>query len=210
MNFVFDFGAVVCTWQPDLILAERFPARASSPTLAKALAADLFHHADWQAFDQGILSAHEVVQRSAQRLELDGPRLAQLVADIPEFLTPIPGTLQVLEELQKSRGGVGNTGKFGDVRLYFLSNMPAPIARVLEQRHAFLRWFDGGLFSADVLLIKPQPEIFHMMQARFHLDPAQTLFIDDLQANVDAAQACGWQALRFESPEQLQMHVKNR
>ena len=202
MNFVFDFGAVVFNWQPDQILAERFPTQAASPALANALAASLFQHADWQAFDQGRLSCDEVVQRSARRLELDAQVLTQLVADIPDFLTPISGTVQVMEALEARQRRVG------DVRLYFLSNMPAPIARVLEQRHAFLRWFEGGIFSADVLLIKPQPEIFRLMQTRFELEPAHTLFIDDLQANIDAARACGWQAVRFESPEQLQIHIK--
>ena len=91
-----------------------------------------------------------------------------------------------------------------DLRLYYLSNMPEPYARVLEQRHDFLQWFDGGMFSADVKMIKPQPDIFALLQSRYALAPAHTVFIDDLPANVDAARTHGWHAIHFESASQLE------
>jgi 2-haloacid dehalogenase len=40
--------------------------------------------------------------------------------------------------------------------------------------------------------------------------PERTLFIDDVQHNVDAARAAGWQALRFESPAQLGAELRGR
>ncbi len=91
----------------------------------------------------------------------------------------------------------------GDVRLYFLSNMPAPYARVLEERHPFIGWFDGGIFSGDVNLIKPEPAIYSLLAARHGLEPARTVFIDDMHANVQAARELGWQGIHFESPPQL-------
>jgi len=82
--------------------------------------------------------------------------------------------------------------------------MPAPCARILEQRHPFLQWFDGGMFSADVKTIKPQPEIFRMLESRYALASARTVFIDDLPANVGAARVHGWHASHFESATQLE------
>ncbi|HRA63620.1 MAG TPA: HAD-IA family hydrolase, partial [Burkholderiaceae bacterium] len=95
----------------------------------------------------------------------------------------------------------------GDVRLYFLSNMPAPFARTLERRHDFLSWFDGGIFSADVRLIKPDPAIYALLETRYLLDPARTVFIDDLAANVSAAQARGWRGVHFQSAAQAAPHL---
>lgn len=201
MNLVFDFGAVLFNWQPDEILRDWFPKRAQSLQQAKALAADVFHHPDWQAFDQGALALEDVVLRTSKRLELDSAKFGELVAQIPDRLTPIDGTVQLLRGLAQRRRAQG------DVRLHFLSNMPSPFARALEQRHEFLGLFEGGIFSGDVQLIKPQPEIFELLQHRFGLDPHHTLFIDDLKSNVQAAQACGWQAVQFETAQQLQQHL---
>ena len=201
MNIVFDFGVVLFTWQPDRFLPDFFPIRASSPELARALATDVFSHADWHAFDQGTLTTGEVVQRTSKRLDLDVQVLTGLVAAIPDLLTPVAGTVDILERLVLRRR------LKGDVSLYFLSNMPVPIARVLEQRHPFLSGFEGGIFSGDVKLVKPQPEIFDLMQQRFALQPGKTLFIDDLQRNVEAARTCGWNAVQFVSPDQLHQHL---
>jgi putative hydrolase of the HAD superfamily len=197
MNVVFDFGAVVFSWKPQELVRAAFPERAATPEQARALAEALFHHDDWQNFDRGTIAQHEVVARAAQRLALQPAAVEALVADIPSRLTPIPETVALLQRLRERRN------RQADLRLYYLSNMPEPYARVLEQRHDFLQWFDGGLFSADVRLIKPQPDIFGLLESRHRLAPARTVFIDDLPANVDAARRHGWQAIHFESASQL-------
>ena len=197
-NIVFDFGAVLFTWRPDLLVQEVFPSEAATPAAARKLASAIFHHADWLAFDGGMLELATVVERTAQRLQLAQASLSGLVHGIPEHLVPIPETLALLERLVKRRE------QQGDVHLYFLSNMPAPYARVLEQRHPFLAWFEGGVFSGDAKLVKPEPEIFQLLQTRYGLDPAKTLFIDDLPANVEAARTSGWQAIHFGSAAQVE------
>lgn len=198
MNIVFDFGAVVFSWKPESLVRAAFPVQAATPAAARSLAADLFHHDDWQNFDRGTIAQDAVVARAAQRLALPHADVQALVADIPNQLAPIADTLALLGRLRERRA------RQQDLRLYFLSNMPEPFARVLEQRHAFLQWFDGGVFSADVQMIKPQPDIFALLQSRYALAPARTVFIDDLPANVDAARAHGWHAIHFESASQLE------
>ncbi|MBP8287434.1 MAG: HAD-IA family hydrolase, partial [Rhodoferax sp.] len=138
----------------------------------------------------------------AQRLSLPLDAMHELVHGIGERLMPIEGTLLLLEQLRQRRDSSdGVTG------LYYLSNMPVPYARVLEQRFAFLRWFDGGVFSGDVKHIKPDPLIYQMLQERYQLPAAHTVFVDDLKANVHVAQSLGWRGIHFESPQQLQAEL---
>jgi putative hydrolase of the HAD superfamily len=198
MNIVFDFGAVVFSWRPLEIVRSTFPRHAASAEAAGQLAADIFHHADWQDFDRGMLEQAAVIERAALRLNLPHQDVQSLVASIPQHLTPLQGTVELLSRLRERRE------RLADIRLYFLSNMPQPYARVLEQRNPFLQWFDGGFFSGDVKLIKPQPEIFRMLESHYQLDCDRTVFIDDLPANVAAARAHGWQALHFESASQVE------
>jgi len=81
--------------------------------------------------------------------------------------------------------------------------MPAPYARVLEYRHAFFAWFDGGIFSGDVKMMKPHRGIYDLLTQRYGLQASETVFIDDSAANVAAARELGWKAIHCERPSQV-------
>ncbi len=198
MNIVFDFGAVLFNWQPGALLQQFFPERVTSAPAAQAMAKVLFGHADWHDFDRGVLDMETVIERTATRMALPRQATQRMVQGIGEHLQPMAETVALLRQLQDWRDTGG-----GDCRLYYLSNMPVPYARFLQAQHAFLRCFDGGLFSGDVQLAKPDPAIYLALQQRYALQPQDTLFIDDVLANVQAAQALGWQGLHFESPQRL-------
>ena len=198
MNYVFDFGAVLVTWQPVNLLAECFPQQADSPAHAGHLAHAVFGHADWQSYDRGTLSMAEVIDRTSARLGLDAQRFSALVGSIGQRLIPMEDSIAWLAGL-KARRDAGE-----DLRLYFLSDMPVDYARVLEQEHAFVRWFDGGIFSGDVGAIKPEAAIYQQLQDRHVLAPQQTVFFDDLLGNVQAARAQGWHAVQFHNAAQAQ------
>lgn len=200
-SVVFDFGAVLFEWQPQVIVHAALPDRAPDPAAARSLATAIFGHADWQAFDSGRLTLDDVVCRTAVRLDLPFQELGAMIDSIPGFLAPIEVTVKLLTELKARQAGEP------DLRLFFLSNMPMPFARVLESRHAFLSWFDGGIFSGDVGLAKPDPAIFGLAESRHGLRPESTLFIDDHLANVEAARARGWSAIHCLSPAELRSAV---
>ncbi len=203
MNLVFDFGAVLFAWQPAQLVATYFPKLAGTPQAAQRLAHAIFSHDDWRSFDRGAMSLDDVVQRTGQRLALPNAPLNGLVTGIGERLTPMEDTVSVLADLVHRRR------QRSDVRLYFLSNMPAPYARTLEHRHRFLQWFDGGIFSGDVQHIKPELAIYQLVQTRYALDPKRTLLIDDLKDNVDAACGLGWCGVEFVSAQQLRTSLAN-
>lgn len=202
MNVVFDFGAVLFTWRPVDLVAECFPDRAPTPAQAGHLAHEVFGHADWQAFDRGTATMEEVIDRTVVRLGLDRAALSKLVGEIGDRLVPMPDSIALLSKLDALRAQQQANG--GEpLKLYFLSNMPVPYARTLEHLHPFLQEFDGGIFSGDVLLIKPEPAIYQMLQSRYALEPAKTVFIDDLLGNIEAAQAQGWHGIHFKSAQQV-------
>ncbi|MGQ0711261.1 MAG: HAD family hydrolase [Rhodoferax sp.] len=195
-NLVFDFGAVLVAWQPVRLMEECFPDRSHDPAQAGHLAHQIFGHPDWQDYDRGAVSMDTVVQRTSARLGLNAERFGALVRSIGERLVPMAPSIAWLDTLRQARDAGA------PLRLYFLSNMPTDYARVLEQQHAFVGWFDGGIFSGDVGTIKPDPGIYQMLQQRHALVPQETVFFDDLLGNVQAAHACGWHGLQFHSVEQ--------
>ncbi|CAD6192160.1 unnamed protein product [Caenorhabditis auriculariae] len=58
--------------------------------------------------------------------------------------------------------------------------------------------FDVLIESCVEKVMKPQPEIYKMMEDRLGLAPNQILFLDDLQVNLDAAEARGWHTILVE------------
>jgi putative hydrolase of the HAD superfamily len=197
MNVVFDLGAVLLAWEPTRLVQAHLSEHAPTEAAAAALGRALFHHDDWLSFDCGTRSLDEAIARMALRLSLPGEKLDAMLGTLGERLEPIAVAVELLEGLF-ARRAAGEA-----LRLYYLSNMPAPYARAIERRHAFMRRFDGGVFSGDVKFLKPHREIYELLAVRHALDPAQTVFIDDSAANVEAARAFGWHAIHCTHPAAL-------
>jgi putative hydrolase of the HAD superfamily len=58
-------------------------------------------------------------------------------------------------------------------------------------RHLFPELFDAVVISAEVGMRKPEERIFLLATELLGLEPAECVFIDDIQENVAAAQAAG-------------------
>ena len=190
MNLVFDFGKVVFDWEPAALLARMLPAHAPDEAASHRLVGDFFQHfqGDWGEFDRGRLDAATLAERIEARTGIDRTEARAVIDAVPHALRPLPEVVRLLARLREA----GHA-------LYFLSNMPLPYADHLDATHDFLTHFDDGIYSARVGLIKPEPAIFALAVERFGIDPAETLFIDDVEANVLAARLAGWKAIRFES-----------
>lgn len=186
---VFDFGGVLVDWDPrhlyrklfdDPVEMERFLAEVCTSEW------HLEHDRGRPMAESCRLLADESAPELRPLIEAWGARFAEMVAG------EVPGTVAVLGEL-RDRG----------VPLYGLTNMPAEAMPWLRAAHPFLAWFDGIVVSGEERLVKPDPTVFRLLVDRFRLDPAATVFVDDVQRNVDAAAAVGLRAVRFESAAQL-------
>ena len=193
MKVVFDFGGVLFDWRPTAFLGRILPQYAPDEASAQALAASFFqgYGGDWAEFDRGTVEVPVLAQRIAARTGLSPAQVHAVIDAVPHELKPIAQSVDLLRTLH----GRGQA-------LYFLSNMPAGYANHLESTHDFVGLFESGVFSARVGLIKPEPAIFRHAEEALSLTPADTLFIDDVLHNVEAARDAGWQAVHFRNPAQ--------
>jgi putative hydrolase of the HAD superfamily len=88
-----------------------------------------------------------------------------------------------------------------------LSNMQHDMAAHARRNFAWMRHFDHQILSCELRLIKPDVEIFHRTVERIGVKPQEALFVDDREANVDAARTVGLRAIRFESSEKLRSEL---
>jgi putative hydrolase of the HAD superfamily len=85
-----------------------------------------------------------------------------------------------------------------------LSNMQHELYAFMIQR---LPWLDEGIFDVQCYshlagIAKPDVKIYTDLCAQLAVDPAQALFLDDKQPNIDGARAAGLQAELFTGDRQ--------
>jgi FMN phosphatase YigB (HAD superfamily) len=68
--------------------------------------------------------------------------------------------------------------------------------RVIED-HNLLSLFDEIIISGNLGIVKPQPDIYIQTLNKLNVAPEETIFVDDRQVNVDAAQKLGISSLLF-------------
>jgi FMN phosphatase YigB (HAD superfamily) len=84
-------------------------------------------------------------------------------------------------------------------RVFLLSNVGDLHWAHLDELYGLTTLGHGALPSFQAGVLKPDAAIYRAAEAEFELDPAQTVFIDDLAANVAGARGCGWSAIRHSS-----------
>ncbi|HLH59951.1 MAG TPA: HAD family phosphatase [Streptosporangiaceae bacterium] len=69
------------------------------------------------------------------------------------------------------------------------------------QRDDFPELFDAVVISSEVGMRKPERRIFLHAAGLLGLEPRECVFVDDIEANVTAAVACGMAGVRHEDPK---------
>jgi putative hydrolase of the HAD superfamily len=184
-NLVFDFGGVVVRWQPQQIINNFTPDEALRDLVKTAI----FQHPDWLEMDRGTLSEDEAARRFSERTNRPFSEMAALLQQVRESLTPIPETVDLLHDLSDA-----------GIPLYGLSNMPARTFEFLQERDPHWSVFRGVVISGQVKMMKPEAQIFELLSISYQLEPAETLFLDDLLPNIEAAKRAGFQTLLFDDP----------
>ncbi|HUQ10711.1 MAG TPA: HAD family phosphatase [Steroidobacteraceae bacterium] len=193
-NVVFDVGQVLLEWNPAATIARLHP----DPAVQAVIRRQMFEHADWHEFDRGGLSYDAAIGHFAKATGLTAAQTRDLIHATREALVPIPGTVRLVEDLAAA-----------GVHLYLLSNMPASTYDYLAQRHAFFSHFEYLVISGQILLIKPDPAIFGHLVEKTGIVPAESVFIDDLAKNIEAARACGFGAIQFTDADSCRRELRS-
>ena len=189
---VFDVGNVLIRWDPQRVYREMIPDDEKRA---------------W--FMQNVCTAAWNIEQDRGRSWEEG--VALLVARHPEWESQIrayderwheavPGIIEdsvaVLAEL-KARGE----------QVYAITNFSREKWAECLIRFPFLQSFDGVVVSAHEGVIKPDPEIYHILLRRYGLAAADCVFVDDSAKNIEAARGVGMKAVHFVEPIDLRVEL---
>jgi putative hydrolase of the HAD superfamily len=100
--------------------------------------------------------------------------------------------------------------KQAGLKLGILSNMGYGVLGYIRPRFEWLDQFDHLTWSCELGVVKPDPAIYLHTLKKLQALPQQTLFIDNLEKNIVAAESVGLQALLFTNVDQLQKDLNER
>ena len=104
----------------------------------------------------------------------------------------ISGTKEIIEMLRSK------------YKVMYLSDNVKERVDKLDARFGFISWFDGGIFSHEVGVRKPNPKIYEFALQKGEAKPGETVFIDDKPKMLEPATLMGVTGLVFETPEKLE------
>ena len=156
------------------------------------LSEENFSSAYWaprRAYDRGTHTGEaywlEVGKQAG--LELEPTQIAALVeADTALWTQPNQPMIDWAQRLQTAGTKTGILSNLGDAMMTgVLENFP------------WLAQFDLLLWSHTLLLAKPEAEIYRHAAEGLHIAPAEILFVDDREDNIEGAIAGGMQAICY-------------
>src|SRR6188472_4524566 len=189
---VFDLGGVLIDWDPRHLYRQLF----SDPEEMEVFLRDVVSP-DWNnEQDSGRTWAEATALLMEQHPQHEDMIRAYVDRWSDMLAGPIEGTVAILGEVRDA-----------GCRIYALTNWSAETFPRARGLFPFLDWFEGIVVSGDERIRKPDPEIWRRTIERFQLDPATTVYIDDMPRNAEVAASLGFRAVRFESPEQLRTQL---
>lgn len=141
----------------------------------------------WNEFDKGVWSDEEILQGFIKNDPSIERELRTMFMNLTGIIKQRAYAIPWIQELKQS-----------GYQVLLLSNFPKRIYEIYRKSELqFLDVVDGGILSYREKLVKPDPEIYHLLIKRYQLIPEECVFMDDREENVIAARKVGWYAIQF-------------
>ena len=192
-NIIFDLGNVLLDFNPRGYLKSKI----SEEKLDEVFKA-IFNSEEWVMLDRGTITEKEAINNIINRNSIYTNEINLAFENWYDLLKPIEDTVDILTSL-KEHG----------YNIYYLSNFHELAFGEVTKKNNFFKLFDGGVVSYEEKLIKPEEDIYKLILDRYKLNPSETIFVDDTEANVEGANILGIKSILFKSPKELREELNN-
>ena len=95
-----------------------------------------------------------------------------------------------------------------EYKLFLLTNITEDSYNYINELININEKFDGGIYSYQEHLIKPDYDIYNLLINRFNLNKDETIFFDDKEKNVKAANEVGIKSYVFTSINDIESNLE--
>jgi glucose-1-phosphatase len=189
---IFDYGGVLVRMQdetPRQRLAERYGLRLD------AIYRLLFDSESARLAAVGEITTEKHWQTVAALLKVPVPELPEFIY---QFWSADGLNHEQLADIRSLRG---------KYKIGLLSNAFDDLRAMLVERWQIADLFDDLVISAEVGLVKPDARIYQLAVERLGVAPETTVFLDDVEQNIDGARAAGLQAIWYRDPAEARLEL---
>ena len=182
-NLVFDLGNVLIEWNSEKILTYFETEKVRRQVLRQAI----FESGVWHQTDKGELSLKEACEEVLAQLD------ASYHSVVKNIFYHWYEVVHVYSDLQERIRLWANQGGY---RIYILSTT-CEIFYHIEKAGLLPIYplLSGYILSSEVGVVKPEAEIYQKLLKKYNLNPVESVFIDDIQANLDTAAELGFETI---------------
>lgn len=191
-NIIFDIGNVLLLFRPDEYLDQYYDEKTKGDLMTIIFSSD-----EWIELDLGNLTINEVIDIFSKRNPHYKEEIHFVLKHWTHMMTPLEDNVQVVYEL-KEKG----------YPLYLLSNFHDEAINEMFNKYEFFRLFDGAVISSHEHMIKPEPRFYEILLKRYQLKGKDCIFIDDMCANVKAAEDFGIRGIHLGYKVNLKEELK--
>jgi 2-haloacid dehalogenase len=182
---IFDIGNVLIEWQP-----ERYYDAVIGKDRCRAMFASVDLHGMNDEIDRGG-DFKQVIYDTAERYPAFRDEIRMWHDNWLDLAKPaIPQSVRLLRAL-RTKG----------IKVLALTNFGIGTWAIATPVYDFLNEFDHAYVSGHMGVIKPDAQIYEMLERDSGLAPESLLFTDDRIDNINAAQARGWRTHHFTGPQ---------
>lgn len=192
MNYVLDIGNVLISFNPRSFLRDLINDRETESKMLNLV----FLSPEWEMADKGTITRKDACEAFCEREPGLESIIRRVMDNLTDMLEPMPDTVELLPEI-----------KAAGHKLYYLSNYSVDGRKYIMAQYPFFRYFDGGLFSCDVHVTKPSPEIYSLFLRKYQLSAGECLFFDDVEENIKAASNVGMNGILFTNAQDIKRFI---
>lgn len=182
---IYDIGNVLIEWQPERLYDKVIGEERRKEMFAEVPLHEMNNEVDlgrnWQEM---VIKTAAANPKWATEIQMWHDRWIEMASPV------IPQSLRCLRAL-RAKG----------IPVFALSNFGVESFSYAEGVYAILKEFDRRYISGHMKVVKPDPEIYRMVEEDCGLPPESLLFVDDRTENIAAAIARGWKGHLFEGSQ---------
>lgn len=186
---VFDIGNVLCDFRVEQFLQ----SKGYDETMVKRIIKATAESEAWNEFDRGVLTTEQIIDGFVNNDPEIEKEIRFAFSDLSGILVRRERSIPWIRAL-----------KAAGYKVLVLSNYSKQVEEACPDAISFLSEVDGGILSYKEKVIKPDPAIFKLLMERYDLTAEKTVFIDDIERNINAAKNLGWKGIVFKSYDQVE------
>lgn len=198
-NIIFDFVGVIADIDYKTILSKlSFKEKIQALRLFVTFKTNKNAKAVFDSYQCGEFSTEELDEIVTEKYPKSKGLITKLSALVVENMSINKSVLNLIDSIRKDKFNV-----------YMLSNSTPETLKVME-KYNILSHFDDAILSTEINLTKPNRNIYEYTAKRFNIDPNNTFYVDDNDANLGMADWLGFKILACKNSNQAFHEVGHR